>query len=134
MGISKEAIKRVGLFNTSLGRVGDNLLGGEEKDIFNRLRGQGVPILYFPDIKVKHCIPAKRTTKEFIAKLGWGVGQSEKMRTQGLGALMYVKRLVAECIKWCGTILIWLYYTIQGHHPKGDILMLFRYNVTKGLL
>jgi glycosyltransferase involved in cell wall biosynthesis len=134
MGILKEAIKRVGLFNTSLGRVGDNLLGGEEKDIFNRLRAQGMPILYFPDIKVKHCIPAKRTTKEFIAKLGRGVGQSEKKRTQGLGALMYVKRLVAECIKWCGTIVIWLYYTIQGHHPKGDVLVRFRANVTKGLL
>ena len=134
MGISKEAIERVGKFNTSLGRVGNNLMGGEEKDIFNRIRQAGMSILFFPSIKVQHCIPSKRTTKEFIAKLGNGVGLSEKMRTQGIGVLAYTKRLFAECVKWCGTIVIWLYYTIQGHHPKGDVLVRFRANVTKGLL
>ena len=134
MGISRDAINQVGMFNTALGRVGNNLLGGEEKDIFNRIRQAGIPILYFPDIKVQHCIPPKRTTKDFIAKLGSGVGMSEQMRTRAIGKASYVKRLFAECVKWGGTILIWLYYAIQGHHPKGDILVLFRYNVSKGLL
>lgn len=134
MGISRAAIERVGVFNTALGRVGNNLLGGEEKDLFNRIRQAGIEILYFPDIKVRHCIPPKRTTKEFIAKLGSGVGQSEKLRTQRIGTYAYMNRLLSECIKWCGTIVIWLYYAIQGHRSKGDILVIFRHNVTKGLL
>lgn len=134
MGISRAAIERVGVFNTALGRVGNNLMGGEEKDIFNRIRQAGIEILYFPDIKVRHCIPPKRTTKEFIAKLGSGVGQSEKLRTQRIGTFAYMNRLLSECIKWCGTIVIWLYYAIQGHRSKGDILVIFRHNVTKGLL
>ena len=134
MGINRAAINEIGMFNTALGRTGNNLMGGEEKDIFNRIRQAGIPILYFPDIKIQHCIPPKRTTKEFIAKLGYGVGQSEKLRTQSLGAFAYIKRLAAECIKWCGTIAIWLYYTIQGHRTKGDILVLFRHQVTRGLL
>lgn len=134
MGISRKTIDRIGVFNTALGRTGNNLMGGEEKDIFNRIRQANIPILYFPDIKVKHCIPPKRTTKEFIARLGEGVGMSEKLRTQHIGAFAYFKRMVAEGIKWGGTIVIWLYYAIQGHRSKGDILVLFRYNVSRGLI
>lgn len=134
MGISRKTIENVGTFNTALGRTGNNLMGGEEKDIFNRIRQAGVPILYFPHIKVRHCIPPKRTTTEFIAKLGDGVGMSEQLRTRAAGKASYAKRLFAECVKWGGTILIWLYYAIQGHHPKGDILVLFRYHVSMGLL
>ena len=134
MGISRATIENVGVFNTALGRTGNNLLGGEEKDIFNRIRQAGIPILYFPDIKVQHCIPPRRITKEFVAKLGNGIGKSEKLRTQNIGTLAYMKRLFMEGVKWCGTLIIWLFYGIQGHHPKGDILVLFRYNVTKGLV
>lgn len=134
MSISRATIDKVGTFNTALGRTGNNLMGGEEKDIFNRIRQAGIPIFYFPDIKVQHCIPPKRTTKEFIAKLGNGVGLSEKLRTLSIGKFAYMKRLVAECIKWGGTIIIWFYYAIQGHCAKGNILVLFRHQVTRGLL
>lgn len=134
MGVCREAIECVGPFDTSLGRVGNNLMGGEEKDLFNRLRAQHFPVLYFPDIQVRHCIPPHRTTDEFIARLGQGVGQSERRRTHAISKVSYAKRLFAECVKWAGTLLIWFYYAIQGHHAKGDILVLFRYHVSKGLL
>ena len=134
MGISRRAIEQVGVFNISLGRVGNSLLGGEEKDIFNRLHEKHLPILYFPNIKVKHCIPPRRTTNEFIAKLGYGVGQSEKLRTQALGRMAYMKRLGSELIKWCATMVLLVLYTLCLQPAKGTILVRFRYNVTKGLL
>ena len=134
MGISRATIDLVGVFNTSLGRTGDNLLGGEEKDMFSRIRQLNIPIVYFPNIKVEHCIPPKRTTKEFIAKMGYGIGISERLRTRKLGGFSYVKRICAEFVKWGGTMVIWFYYVIRGHYPKGEILVLFRYNVSKGLL
>lgn len=134
MGIRRRTIEAVGVFNTALGRSGNNLMGGEEKDIFNRVRQANIPIYYFPGIKVQHCIPPKRTTNEFIAQLGLGVGKSEKLRTQHIGSLAYCKRLLIECIKWGGTIVIWAYYAIQGRCQKGNILVLFRSNITKGLL
>lgn len=134
MGISRATIEQVGNFNPALGRTGNNLMGGEEKDIFSRIRQANIPILYFPGIRVRHCIPPKRTTPEFIARLGLGVGLSERMRTQNISTMAFYKRVISEGIKWGGTILIWLYYTIQGHRAKGDILVLFRKNVTKGLL
>lgn len=134
MGISRETIDRIGVFNTALGRTGNNLMGGEEKDIFNRIRQAGIPILYFPDIKVQHCIPPKRTTKEFIAKLGDGVGQSERLRTQKISKASYAKRLFMEAVKWGGTIILWCLYLFKGQKSKGDILVLFRWHVTKGLM
>lgn len=133
MGIKREVIDAVGAFNTELGRTGNNLLAGEEKDLFNRIRKAGYPIFYFPHIGVKHCIPARRTTKEFVSRLAYGVGVSEHLRTRHIGASAYYKRLFMECIKWGGTIVLWLYYTIQGKLTKGNILVLFRYHVTKGL-
>ena len=135
MGISRRVIAECGVFNTSLGRNGSNiLLGGEEKDIFNRIRQNGYKIIYFPDITVRHCIPAHRTTKEFIARLGYGIGISERMRTISLGKTKFCKRLFAELIKWGGTIVLWSFYCLSLRPAKGNILVLFRYNVTKGLL
>lgn len=134
MGVKREVIDRVGIFNTVLGRTGNNLLSGEEKDLFNRIHAAGYPILYFPDIQVHHCIPAHRTTKEFIARLADGVGQSERLRTRHIGAAAYCKRLIMECVKWGGTIVLWAFYALQGKFSKGNILVLFRYHVTKTLL
>lgn len=134
MGVNREVIDRVGMFNTALGRTGNNLLSGEEKDLFNRIHAAGYPILYFPDIQVHHCIPAHRTTKEFIARLADGVGQSERLRTRHIGAAAYCKRLIMECVKWGGTIVLWAFYALQGKFSKGNILVLFRYHVTKALL
>lgn len=134
MGISRQVINKIGDFNTSLGRTKELLLGGEEKDIFARIRAAKYPIYYFPNITVKHCIPPRRTTYEFIQKLGYGVGVSEYLRTRSIGTLDYVKRLMQEVIKWGGTLVLWSGYFMSCQAPKGNVLVLFRYNVTKGLL
>lgn len=134
MGINKRVIEQVGAFNTALGRMGNQLLGGEEKDIFSRIKKANYSILYFPRIKVQHCIPSKRTTEAFIAQLGYGVGCSENIRTREKGVWSYSFRIMSELVKWAGTLLIGLYYIIQGHPKKGGILVLFRKNVTLGLL
>ena len=134
MGIKREVIEKVGVFNTELGRTGNNLLAGEEKDLFNRIRKAGGRILYFPNIGVKHCIPGRRTTKEFVALLAYGVGVSERLRTRHIGTGAYCKRLFMELAKWAGTIVLWCQYLLKGKKAKGEILVLFRYHVTRGLL
>lgn len=134
MGISKKTIEKIGLFNPTLGRTKKMLLGGEEKDIFMRISKENIPIYYFPYIDVKHCIPPNRTTTEYIKKLGYGVGVSERLRTTAIGKTQYVKRLVSEIIKWGGTLTLWFFFTITLQVPKGNILIIFRHNVSKGLL
>lgn len=134
MGIRKDFLEKVGEFNTRLGRSKKNLMGGEEKDLFDRIRQRGGIIFYFPDVVVQHVIPPSRTTQDYIKRLGESVGRSERIRTIGVSRWKYLKRLFTELVKWGGTLVIWLGFAIQGQFEKGNILVLFRFHVTKGLL
>lgn len=134
MGIRRSCLEAVGDFNTKLGRSRKNLMGGEEKDIFNRIRNQGGKIYYFPDVEVQHIIPPSRTTKEFICKMGEGIGMSERIRTLDISRWSYIKRLFMELVKWGGTLVLWLGFALKGQFKKGNMLVVFRKMVTKGLL
>lgn len=134
MGFRKDCIDQCGLFNTELGRSKKNLMGGEEKDLFNRVKEKGFKILYFPDIEVEHVIPPQRTTLDYIKRLGRGIGMSEKLRTLNISKWEYVKRLGMELIKWGGSIILGIGYTLLFSPRKGWVLILFRWNVTAGLL
>lgn len=134
MGINAKIAKEAGGFNPNLGRSGKNTMAGEEKDIFNKIRKMGKEIIYFPDVKVEHCIPEKRLTMEFIRSIGDGVGKSEKQRTLDISKLAYIKRLFLEIIKWGGTIALWIIFAFRGEKKKGDVLVMFRKRVTKNLI
>ena len=134
MGIRKAMLEKTGNFNTQLGRSKKNLMGGEEKDLFERIMQQGGSIFYFPDVVVHHVIPPTRTTKDYVKRLGEGVGQSEQIRTLGESKGKYLKRLFSEMVKWGGTIVIWLGFALKGQPEKGNILFTFRREVTSALL
>lgn len=134
MGFRKSCLERCGVFNTELGRSKKNMMGGEEKDIFNRIREQQLPILYFPDIHVQHVIPPQRTTRDYIVRLGEGIGMSERVRCLKFGKKALYKRYFSELIKWGASIILWCYYTVCLKPIVGNMLVLFRWNVTKGLV
>ena len=134
MGMKKSLLDKVGGFNTQLGRNKKNLMGGEEKDLFERIRHQGGHIYYFPDVVVHHVIPPTRTTTDYVRRLGEGVGKSERIRTLSISRWAYVKRIVSEIIKWGGTLVLWMGYALIGQMEKGNILLVFRRMVTSGLL
>ena len=134
MGIKKAMLSKIGIFNTELGRSKKNLMGGEEKDLFERIRQQGGNIYYFPDVVVQHVIPPSRTTYEYVKRLGEGVGMSERIRTLNISRWKYLKRLLSELVKWCGTAVLWLGFALKGQFEKGNILFTFRRKVTSGLL
>ena len=134
MGFSKSCLNQCGSFNTELGRSKKNLMAGEEKDLFNRLKSRKMSVYYFPDILVKHIIPPHRTTKEYIIKMGYGVGLSERLRCLKTGKATLWLRYFSELTKWCASILLWFWYTFRLRPTAGNMLVLFRWNVTKGLL
>lgn len=134
MGIRKAMLKKTGNFNTQLGRSKKNLMGGEEKDLFERIRQHGGNIYYFPDVVVHHVIPPSRTTKEYVKRLGEGVGRSERIRTLGESKGKYLKRLFSEIVKWGGTLVLWLGFALRGQFEKGNILFTFRRKVSRGLI
>lgn len=134
MGMSRATVERCGTFNTELGRSKNNLMGGEEKDIFNRIQSAGIPIYYFPDVAVNHVIPPHRTTPDFIRRLGAGVGASERLRCKKTGNASFMKRVLSECIKWGVTLVLWFFYLLTLRPACGNMLVVFRKNVTLGLL
>lgn len=133
MGFLRHALPKDG-FNTTLGRNKGNLMGGEEKDIFNRMKALNAEIYYFPGIEVQHIIPEKRTTRKYIRELATGIGQSEYVRTLAISPSAYYKRLLAEAIKWGATLVLWLLYLLRFRPIKGNILVFFRWYVSRGLL
>ncbi len=130
----KEVFDKVGLFNTNLGRKGGNLMGSEEKDIFDKMRVMGMEILYLPTPVLHHIIPQAKLETDYFNRLTRQIGISERQRTMAISRSKYVHRLLSECVKWCGTIVLLCIYTISFHPEKGWKLVLFRRNVTRGLL
>lgn len=125
---------RIGLFNVELGRKGNNLFGAEEKDIFDKMRANGMHIYYLPTAILYHIIPEKKLSKEYFDRLTISIGKSERIRTLKISKTKYLKRLLSETIKWCGTIVLCMGHTLMLSPQKGWKLIQFRLNVTKGLL
>lgn len=130
----KSVFDKVGLYNTALGRKGGNLMGSEEKDIFDKMHALGLQVLYLPTPVLHHIIPQTKLEPDYFNRLTTQIGISERQRTLAIGKGKYYKRLFSECIKWCGTIVLLCLYTISFHPMKGWKLVLFRQNVTCGLL
>lgn len=130
----KEVFTKVGLFNTELGRKGNLLLAAEEKDIFDKMRTQGLKFMYIPGPVLHHCIPQAKLEEDYFNRVTVQIGKSERARTLAISRKKYVERLISELIKWAGTLVLCAGYTLQLRAHAGWKLILFRYNVTRGLL
>lgn len=58
-------------FRKNLGRNGDKLTSGEDNDIVLTVLANNYKVGYFPQLVVKHIIPIKRTTKEYLSKMNF---------------------------------------------------------------
>ena len=128
-----EVFAEVGLFNTDLGRKGDGLMGSEEKDIFDKMKARGMRFMYLPKMILHHIIPQKKLERDYFNRLTYQIGLSERQRTKAIGTGKYINRLVKEAIKWGGTLVLLAGYTLQGQPMRGWKLILFRWNVSRGL-
>jgi glycosyltransferase involved in cell wall biosynthesis len=130
----KSVFDAVGLFNVELGRKGNSLIGAEEKDLFDKMTSRGMKFYYLPTAILYHLIPPKKLTQDYFNRLTYGIGVSEHYRTLQIGKKKYLVRLAKEAIKWGGTIVLWISFALKGQFSKGNKLVVFRKNVTKGLL
>lgn len=130
----KSLFIKYGAFNTTLGRKGNSLMGAEDKDFFLRLMNGGEKCYYLPSAKIYHHIPESKLTDDFFRRLTYSIGKSERIRTLNLGKKSFYKRLMMEGIKWGASIVLWCWYFITLRIAKGNKLLLFRKEVTKGLI
>ncbi|MGJ3236007.1 glycosyltransferase [Marivirga sp.] len=134
MAFRSKVFKEYGLFNTDLGRRGDVLEGGEEKELFLRLKKHKEIIHYVPKVKVDHIIPEKRLTMKYIKGLGIGVGSSEIKRLKRAGKTKWINKILSELIKITATILLFFIYLFKGRFSAASMLIKFRFWVLKGML
>ena len=130
----KSVFDTVGLFNVELGRKGNSLIGAEEKDLFDKMTTNGMHFYYLPTAILYHIIPPHKLTQDYFDRLTFSIGQSERYRTLQISRKKYLRRLVQEAIKWGGTLVLWGSYAARLHFDKGNKLVAFRRNVTRGLL
>lgn len=133
MAMRASVFEKIGDFNVNLGRVGKNLAGGEEKDVFMRMYQQGMKVAYLPKALVYHSIPVERTSVEFIKKQAIGIGVSERQRIKDEGGLTPLKRTSMEFVKWAASFVLFVLYSVKGQVAKGKMIIKFRAWVSKGL-
>ncbi|MGE9269975.1 MAG: glycosyltransferase [Verrucomicrobiales bacterium] len=59
------------------GRIGNNLMSGEDLVISILAREKGWECWYVPSMSINHCLPASRTTKEYLLRLYDGIGRGQ---------------------------------------------------------
>lgn len=74
--VRRSVFEEVGVFDVNLGRKGKKLLGGEEVELFHRIRNAGHRIVYTPHSVVWHKI-AEKLKREYIEDYAYWLGVSE---------------------------------------------------------
>lgn len=135
MAIRREAIERHGAFDPELGRSGEQLMGGEESNLFERLRQGGEQIWWVPRAVMYHLIPDEKLERSYLDRLWFNIGVSQfrRARIEGeRGASIVV--LEREFVKWVATLLIALFYMVCLAPSKSKYLILMRYYISRGIL
>src|SRR6056297_584423 len=131
MGFRKSIFQEAGLFDPDLGRKGDQLTANEEKDLFNRIKSLGEPILYLPNALLYHRIGPERATKDYIRKQAEGMGKSVAKQSRGSFKLK-LNHVFKEIFKTAVSLGLFLIYLIGITPAKGIMLLKFRYWILKG--
>ena len=131
MAIRRSAIRRYGVFDTSLGYVGEQLIGGEECDLFERLQIAEAKYYYVPGAVMYHIIPKEKLTQEYLSRLSYNVGVSQLRRARYYHRIGRVK--FKECIKWAITLILMAWYGITLQWSKAKYLFIMRRQISRGL-
>ena len=131
MAFNREVFNLYGNFDTNLGRKGGELFGGEENDIFARIRDLGERVFYAPQAIAYHHIADRKLTPEYFDKLSYGVGVSKRLRAEKYGT---EKELFAdERSKRRYTWVLALLYTLAFQPHKAKWLVRMRKGISKGI-
>ena len=131
MAFNREIFNLYGGFNTALGRKGEALLGGEENDMFDRVRSLGERVFYAPNAVVYHHIADKKLTPDYFDKLAYGVGVSKRLRAEHNGTERQLFK--DENKKRLYTIVLVALYSLAFQFQKASWLWRMRKGIAKGI-
>ena len=128
MAMRKVVFERIGLFDTTLGRTGKQLIGGEESDLFERMKNEDMRCYFVPRAVMYHIIPAEKLTNNYFTHLSYNTGISQYTRAKLHNRT--IRLHIGELMKWCATILLCL-----THRPIQSLYLLkMRWNITRGII
>lgn len=131
MAFRRTAFDKVGLFNPKLGRNGEKLTGGEENDLFARLRAEGEELFFVPGARIFHHIPDSKLTDNYFDTLSYNVGKSKRLRANSDTEL---KQLFAdERKKRFATYILAAIYTLFLQPKKAKYLLRMRRGISRGI-
>ena len=127
MAMRRRLFDSVGMFNTSLGRTGKRLLGGEESDLFERIVKHEYRVYYAPRAVMYHIIPEEKLSRDYFVRLATNTGISQRTRAEFNNTMF--KLYVGELLKWAATLLLCLVHRPQ----QSRYLILMRKHISKGI-
>ncbi len=131
MAFNREVFRLYGNFDTNLGRKGSDLFGGEENDLFKRIRDLGERVFYTPHAIAYHHIAEYKLSPEYFDKLSYGVGVSKRLRAEKFDT---VEELFDdENAKRRYTMLLAIFYALTFRPQKAKWLMRMRNGISKGV-
>ena len=131
MAFNRDVFNLYGTFDTNLGRKGGKLFGGEENDMFERVRDLGERIFYTPHAIAYHHIVDKKLTPEYFDKLSYGVGVSKRLRAEKRNMLEALYR--DEYAKRRYALLLAAFYVLTLRPQKASWLWRMRKGISKGI-
>lgn len=131
MAFNREIFRLYGGFDTNLGRKGNELSGGEENDMFQRLRDLGERVFYTPHAIAYHHIADRKLTPEYFDKLSYGVGVSKRIRAEKFGTEEELFRDERKKRRYAKILAI--LYTLTFQLQKAKWLMRMRNGISKGV-
>ncbi len=130
--VRRRVFAEVGLFDVTLGRKGGKLLGGEEVELFKRIRDAGHRIVYTPRSIVWHKI-AEKLKPEYIETYAYWLGVSEAVIDKRIAGRMKYRLKLARSRFWPASV-----YRIQNllaaADPSASMRYVIRRNYARGYL
>lgn len=131
MAFRRAVFAEFGMFDPALGRNGKALTGGEETDLFARLRAGGKRLYYVPHAEIFHHIPEEKLTRERFDRQCFDVGRSKYVRAESEGG---VRALLAdERRKRLFAFVLAAYYLMTFRPQKAEWLVAMRRGIGAGI-
>lgn len=121
--VRRSVLEKVGLFDVSLGRKGKKLLGGEEVELFHRIRRAGYKIVYTPLSVVWHKI-SEKLKREYIEDYAFWLGVSEAVIDKTVVSKAKYLLKMARSVVFPSTV-----YAIQSWLSADDVSSAMRFTI-----
>ena len=104
LAFRRNIFKQFRIFREELGRRGEELVGGEDREFYQRLLKEGSSVFYEPKALVFHKVEPERLTKEYFRKWFWQVGQTLGHEIQWKWYYLFTIAPIWLWKEWCRAI------------------------------